>query len=147
MYSAMHILLFGLICDPDYLCFGRTTHNNINGPGGPFMLVIIGPAGPFMYPDQISRYRCIKWQFHKLLPRSSFFCRWRITYQDKGYTYKDIRAFLEAKHGIVLSEDQLRGRLKRLGLRRRGSESSLEEVEAILVSNNKDLIHLSAHVK
>ena len=57
MYSAMHILLFGLICDPDHLCFGRTTYNNINGPGGPFMLVIIGPAGPFMYPDQISRYR------------------------------------------------------------------------------------------
>ena len=56
MYSAMHILLFGLICDPDHLCFGRTTYNNINGPGGPFMLVIIGPAGPFMYPDQISRY-------------------------------------------------------------------------------------------
>ena len=57
MYSAMHILLFGLICDQDHLCFGRTTYNNINGPGGPFMLVIIGPAGPFMYPDQISRYR------------------------------------------------------------------------------------------
>ena len=59
MYSAMHILLFGLICDPDHLCFGRTTYNNINGPGGPFMLVIIGPAGPFMYPDQISRYRSV----------------------------------------------------------------------------------------
>ena len=55
--------------------------------------------------------------------------------------------FPEAKHGIVLSEDQLSGRLKRLGLKRRGSESSLEEVEAILVSKNKDLIHLSAHVK
>ena len=64
-----------------------------------------------------------------------------------GYTYKNIRAFLEAKHGIVLSEDQLHVRLKRLGLKRRGSESSLEEMEAILVSKNKDLIHLSAHVK
>ena len=32
--------------------------------------------------------------------------------------YKDIRAFLEAKQGIVLSEDQLRGRLKQLGLKR-----------------------------
>ena len=32
-------------------------------------------------------------------------------YFDRGYTYKDIRAFLEAKHGIVLSEDQLRGLL------------------------------------
>ena len=53
---------------------------------------------------------------------------------DNGYTYKDIRAFLEAKHGIVLSEDQLRGRLKRLGLKRRGSdvESSLEEAAAAI---------------
>ena len=41
-------------------------------------------------------------------------------YFENGYTYKDIRAFLEAKHGIILSEDQLQGRLKR-----RGSESSL----------------------
>ena len=62
-------------------------------------------------------------------------------YFDRGYTYKDIRAFLEAKHGIVLSEDQLRGLLKRLGLKRRGSESSLEEVEAaIRVSKNKDFV-------
>ena len=28
----------------------------ISGPGGPFMLDIIGPAGPLMYPDQIFRY-------------------------------------------------------------------------------------------
>ena len=33
-------------------------------------------------------------------------------YFEKGYMYKDIRAFMEIKHGIVLSEDQLRGRLK-----------------------------------
>ena len=58
-------------------------------------------------------------------------------YFEKGYMYKDIRAFMEIKHGIVLSEDQLRGRLKRLGLKRRGSESSLEEVKAaIQVSKN-----------
>ena len=58
-------------------------------------------------------------------------------YFENGYTYKDIRAFLEAKHGIQLSEDQLRGRLKRIGLKRRGSGSSLEEVEAaIQVSKN-----------
>ena len=58
-------------------------------------------------------------------------------YFENGHTYTDIRAFLEAKHGIQLSEDQLRGRLKRLGLKRRGSESSLEEVEAaIQVSKN-----------
>ena len=54
-----------------------------------------------------------------------------------GYTYKDIRAFLEIKHGIILSEDQLQARLKRLGLKRRGDESCLEEVEAaIQVSMN-----------
>ena len=46
-----------LFVDPDHLCFDRTTYDNINGPGGPFMLDIIGPAGPLMYPDQISRYR------------------------------------------------------------------------------------------
>ena len=40
---------------PDHLCFDRTTYDNINGPGGPFTLDIIGPAGPLMYPDQISR--------------------------------------------------------------------------------------------
>ena len=42
---------------PDHLCFDRTTYDNINGPGGPFMLDIVGPAGPLMYPDQISRDR------------------------------------------------------------------------------------------
>ena len=58
-------------------------------------------------------------------------------YFENGYAYKDIRTFLESKHGIVLSEDQLRGRLKRLGLKRRGNESTLEEVEAaIQVSKN-----------
>ena len=31
--------------------------------------------------------------------------------------YKDIRAFMEIKHGIVLSQDQLRGWLKCLGLK------------------------------
>ena len=40
---------------PDHLCFDRTTYDNINGPGGPFMLDIVGPAGSLMYPDQISR--------------------------------------------------------------------------------------------
>ena len=40
---------------PDHLCFDRTTCDNINGPGGPFMFDIIGPAGPLMHPDQIFR--------------------------------------------------------------------------------------------
>ena len=39
----------------DHLCFDRTTYDNINGPGGPFMLDIVGLAGPLMYLDQISR--------------------------------------------------------------------------------------------
>ena len=34
-------------------------------------------------------------------------------YFEKGYMYKDIRAFMEIKHGIVLSQ----GQLKRLGLK------------------------------
>ena len=29
------------------------------------------------------------------------------SYFDKGYTYKDIRDFMEVEHGISLSEDQL----------------------------------------
>jgi len=28
-------------------------------------------------------------------------------YFERGYTYEDIRAFLEAKHGTVLTQDQL----------------------------------------
>ena len=47
----------------------------------------------------------------------------------------DEELLMEIKHGIVLSEDQLRGRLKRLGLKRRGSESSLEEVKATIQVN------------
>ena len=42
-----------LFAHPDHLCFDRTTYDNINGSGGPFMFNIIGPAGPLMYPDQI----------------------------------------------------------------------------------------------
>ena len=38
-------------------------------------------------------------------------------YFDKGYTYKDIRDFMEVKHGISLSEDQLQRKLQTLGLR------------------------------
>ena len=66
--------------------------------------------------------------------------------------YEEIRAFLEDKYGIVLSQDQLRGRLKQLGLRRRGNESSLEEVEAaiqvstqIIKCNSLDILLGSKH--
>ena len=44
------------ICDPDHLCFRRTTNDNIDGPGGTIYVIILGPARPLMYPDQISRY-------------------------------------------------------------------------------------------
>ena len=56
------------------------------------------------------------------------------SYFDKGYTYKDITDFMEVKHGISLSEDQLRRKLKVLGLKRRGSsvESPLDEVDAAI---------------
>ena len=58
-----------LFVHPDHLCFDRTTYDNINGPGGPFMFDIIGPAGPLMYPDQIFRYRSfsdVKHRYEKL---------------------------------------------------------------------------------
>jgi len=56
------------------------------------------------------------------------------SYFDKGYTYKDIRDFMETKHGISHSEDQLRRKLKILGLKQRGDsvESPLDEVEAAI---------------
>ena len=56
MHTGIRILLLAMICDPDHLCFRRTTYDNINGPGGTIYVVIFGPAGPLMYPDQISRY-------------------------------------------------------------------------------------------
>ena len=58
-------------------------------------------------------------------------------YFENDYKDKDIRAFLEAKHGTQLLEDQLCGRLKQLGLKPQGSKPSLEEVEAaIQISKN-----------
>jgi len=36
-------------------------------------------------------------------------------YFEKGYTYNNIRSFLETKHNIPLTEDQLRWKLKKLG--------------------------------
>ena len=54
MRTGVRILL--LICDPDHLCFRRTTYDNIDGPGGTIYVVILGPARPLMYPDKISHY-------------------------------------------------------------------------------------------
>ena len=53
----MLAVICSLFAHPDHLCFDRTTYDNINGLGGPFMFDIIGPAGPLMYPDQIFRDR------------------------------------------------------------------------------------------
>ena len=58
-------------------------------------------------------------------------------YFKDGYTYDEIRSFLRLRHDVELTPDQLRKRLKDMGLRRRGAniESSLEAVEeAIIVS-------------
>lgn len=54
------------------------------------------------------------------------------SYYDDGYTYAEICTFLHLRHGIVITVDQLRYRLKRMGLGRRRPElqTSLEEVEA-----------------
>ena len=45
-------------------------------------------------------------------------------YFKKGYTYQNIRSFLATKHGIELTDDQLRWRLKKLALKRRGEPGS-----------------------
>jgi len=58
-------------------------------------------------------------------------------YFEDGYTHNEIRCFLKIRHEVEMTPDQLRTRLKSMGLRRRGSgvESSLEDVqEAIIVS-------------
>ena len=44
------------------------------------------------------------------------------SYFREGYTYSQICSFLELRHGIILTLDQLRGRLKKLDLSRRGEE-------------------------
>lgn len=41
------------------------------------------------------------------------------SYFKEGYTYSEICSFLELRHGIVLTIDQLRGQLKKLNLKRR----------------------------
>ena len=70
------------------------------------------------------------------------------SYFDKGYTYKDIRDFMEVKHGISLSEDQLRRKLKTLGLKRRGSSVELpfDEVEAAIQVVNSVIITLDCGI-
>ena len=60
-------------------------------------------------------------------------------YFEDGYTYDQISSFLRIRHGIILTVDQIKYRLAKLGLQRRGSrvESPLDAVEAaIQVSHN-----------
>ena len=61
----------------------------------------------------------------------------------KGYTYNNIRSFLETKHSIKLTEDQLRWKLKKLGLKRRGEDvqSSIEEVQAAIEVGTRTHTH------
>ena len=56
------------------------------------------------------------------------------SYFDDGYTYAEICTFLNLRHGIVLMMDQLRYRLKKMGLGRRQPlfQTPLEEVEAAI---------------
>ena len=51
------------------------------------------------------------------------------------YFEDDIQKFLRLRHGIDLTPDQLRTRLKVMGLKRRGVdlESSLEDIQAAIV--------------
>jgi len=55
-------------------------------------------------------------------------------YFKDGYTYEDICKFLRLRHSIILTLDQLRNQLKRMGLRRRdrNDETSFEEVQAAI---------------
>lgn len=57
------------------------------------------------------------------------------SYFKEGYTYFEICSFLELRHRIVLTIDQLRGRLKKLNLKRRGDEiqTLLEVVSAAIM--------------
>ena len=57
-----------------------------------------------------------------------------LRYFKDDYTYEDICKFLHLWHGINLTMDQLRKRLKRMGLRRRdkNGQTSFEEVEAAI---------------
>ena len=49
-------------------------------------------------------------------------------YFEDGYKYADICKFLKLRHGISLTLDQL----KAMGLKRRGVESSIEDVQAAI---------------
>ena len=45
-----------------------------------------------------------------------------IKYFQEGYTYPVILTFLQRAHGLEMTLDQLRGVLRKLGLKRRGDD-------------------------
>ena len=49
-----------------------------------------------------------------------------------GLTYQEICVFLHWRHGVLLTVNQLKTRLKFLGLKRRNVAVPLEEVEAAI---------------
>ena len=57
-----------------------------------------------------------------------------VQYFKDGYTYEDICKFLRLRHDILLTLDQLRNRLKQMGLRRRdkNAQTSFEEIQAAI---------------
>ena len=72
------------------------------------------------------------------------------SYFKEGYTYSQICAFLKLRHGIVLTQDQLQVRLKKLNLKRCGEEveTPLHVVSAaILVSICSTLSRTDADIK
>ena len=50
-------------------------------------------------------------------------------YFKQDYKYREICAFMELVHGVRLSLDQLKRRLKKMGLNRRLVRSSLDDIE------------------
>ena len=54
-----------------------------------------------------------------------------IKYFQEGYTYPVILTFLQRAHGLEMTLDQLRGVLRKLGLKRRGDDvqSPIDDVE------------------
>ena len=66
------------------------------------------------------------------------------SYFKEGYTYSEICSFLELRHRILLTIDQLRGRLKKLNLKRRDEiQTPLEVVSAAIMVTN--LITIFSH--
>ena len=57
----------------------------------------------------------------------------------KGYKYNDILALLRTVHHYETTIDRVRGLLRKLGLRRRGVEIQLEDVESAIEVAKKQI--------